>query len=67
MTLPWIIVICLYVAGSLCALGVSALLTALGGRSIRHREIGWVILWVLFWPFISPVFVTKVLVKLFRK
>lgn len=67
MTLPWIIVICLYVAGSLCALGVSALLTALGGRSIRQRELGWVILWVLFWPIIAPFFIGHVLVRLFRK
>jgi hypothetical protein len=29
--------------------------------------MGWIILWVLFWPFISPIFVTKVLVNLFRK
>ena len=68
MTLPWIIATALYIIGSISALGVTAfLITTLGGRSPTSREMGWIVLWVLFWPFISPVFVTKVLVKLFRK
>lgn len=67
MTLHWIIVIYLYVAGSLCALGASALLTTLVGRSLRQHEIGWVILWVLFWPILAPFFIVHVLIRLFRK
>lgn len=68
MTLPWIVVTVLYTIGSVSALGVTAsLITTSKGRSLTSREMGWIILWVLFWPFISPIFVTKVLVNLFRK
>jgi hypothetical protein len=67
MTLSWAIVIFLYIAGSICALGVSSLLVMMGGRSPRPREFGWIMLWVMFWPILSPFFIVHVLVKLFRK
>lgn len=67
MTIGWIIAIVLYVIGSIAALGVSSFLITLGGRSPIPREMGWVILWVLFWPIIAPFFVIKVLINLFHK
>lgn len=67
MTTGWIIAIVLYVVGSITALGVSAFLITLGGRSPLQREMGWIILWVLFWPIIAPFFVARVLINFFRK
>lgn len=61
----WIAFSTLYIIGSIGSLGFFA--THVENQKARSKSVGLALLWVLFWPVLTIIFMALVLRELFRK
>lgn len=64
--LGWIVASILYILGSLASIGFFATY-AMIRNSFGNAAIGLALLWVLFWPIMTPIFLCRVVYELTRR